>query len=73
MPLAATSFNAAVRWMGGKRWQLLHRLAYGAAMAGVVHFFWQGKAALWTPIYYGMVLGALLLYRGVYWIRQRMA
>ncbi len=72
-PLAATSFNAAVRWMGGKRWQLLHRLAYGAAMAGVVHFFWQGKAALWTPIYYGMVLGALLLYRGVYWIRQRMA
>ena len=72
-PLAATSFNAAVRWMGGKRWQLLHRLAYGAAMAGVGHFFWQGKAALWTPIYYGMVLGALLLYRGVYWIRQRMA
>lgn len=72
-PLAATSFNAAVRWMGGKRWQLLHRLAYGAAMAGVIHFFWQGKAALWTPIYYGMFLGALLLYRGVYWIRQRMA
>lgn len=71
VPLAATSFNAAVRWMGGKRWQLLHRLAYVSAMAGVVHFFWQGKAALWTPIYYGLFLGALLLYRIGYWVTHR--
>jgi sulfoxide reductase heme-binding subunit YedZ len=70
-PLAATSFNGAIRWMGGKRWQLLHRLAYVAAFAGVAHFFWQGKAALWTPIYYGMFLGVLLLYRVVYSLRHR--
>ena len=70
-PLAATSFNTAVRWMGAKRWQLLHRLAYVSAMAGVVHFFWQGKAALWTPIYYGLFLAVLLLYRIGYWVTHR--
>jgi hypothetical protein len=70
-PLAATSFQAAIRWMGGRKWQLLHRLAYVAAAAGVVHFFWQGKAALWTPIYYGVFLGVLLLYRAVYWVVKR--
>ena len=72
-PLAATSFNTAVRWMGAKRWQLLHRLAYVSAMAGVVHFFWQGKAALWTPIYYGLFLAVLLLYRIGYWVTRRKA
>lgn len=71
IPLAATSFQSAIRWMGGKRWQLLHRLAYFSAAAGVVHFFWQGKAALWTPIYYGMFLGALMAYRLVYWVSHR--
>lgn len=70
-PLAATSFQGAIRWMGGKNWQRLHRLAYLAAIAGVVHFFWQGKAALWTPIYYGIFLGVLLLYRVVYWARYQ--
>jgi len=38
-----------------------------------VHFLWQGKAALWTPIYYGMFLGALLLYRAGYWALHRKA
>ena len=73
VPLAATSFNAAIRWIGGKRWQLLHRLAYVSAMAGVVHYFWQGKAALWPPIYYGLFLGTLLLYRIGYWMTHRKA
>jgi hypothetical protein len=41
--------------------------------AGVVHFFWQGKAALWTPIYYGAFLGLLLAYRVGYWVRKRRA
>jgi len=70
-PLAATSFNAAIRWMGAKRWQLLHRLSYVSALAGVIHFFWQGKAALWTPIYYGIFLGLLLLFRVAYWAARR--
>jgi methionine sulfoxide reductase heme-binding subunit len=72
-PLAATSFNAAIRWMGARRWQMLHRLAYVSAAAGVIHFFWQGKAALWTPIYYGLFLAALLLFRIGYWVTHRKA
>jgi sulfoxide reductase heme-binding subunit YedZ len=35
--LAATSFNAAVRWIGGKRWKNLHRLAYVAAGLAAYH------------------------------------
>ena len=70
---ALTSFNAAIRRLGARRWQLLHKLAYVSAAAGVVHFFWQGKAALWTPIYYGMFLGVLLLYRLGYWATHRKA
>jgi sulfoxide reductase heme-binding subunit YedZ len=73
VPLALTSFNAAIRRLGARRWQLLHKLAYVSAAAGVVHFFWQGKAALWTPIYYGMFLGVLLLYRLGYWATHRKA
>lgn len=70
-PLAMTSFNAAIRRLGGKKWQLLHRLAYVSAVAGVVHFFWQGKAALWTPIYYGVFLAVLLLYRAGWWLSHK--
>jgi sulfoxide reductase heme-binding subunit YedZ len=73
LPLAATSSNAAIRALGGRNWQRLHRLAYPAAAAGVVHFFWQGKAALWTPIYYGAVLAVLLAYRVGYWLHKRKA
>jgi sulfoxide reductase heme-binding subunit YedZ len=35
--LAATSFNAAVRWLGGRRWKTLHRLAYVAAALAAYH------------------------------------
>ena len=40
-PLAATSTNYMIKRLGPKRWQALHRLVYGAAIAGVVHFYWQ--------------------------------
>jgi sulfoxide reductase heme-binding subunit YedZ len=68
VPLAATAWAGAIKRMGGKRWQQLHRLVYVAAIAGVVHYYWQGKAALWEPIYWGMGVGVLLLYRTVHWI-----
>lgn len=35
--LAATSFNAAVRWLGGRRWKRLHRLVYIAAGLVIYH------------------------------------
>lgn len=67
-PLAATSFDAAIRWMGGKRWRLLHRLIYLSAIAGIVHYAWQGKSLVREPLYYAAILVALLLVRVVLWL-----
>jgi methionine sulfoxide reductase heme-binding subunit len=64
-PLALTSFNAAIRWMGGRRWQLLHRLIYLSAAAAIVHYLWQYKALTMPPLIHGMILGFLLLIRVV--------
>ncbi|MEY3524532.1 MAG: hypothetical protein RIR92_597 [Pseudomonadota bacterium] len=41
LPLALTSFNAAVRWLGGKRWQQLHRLVYLLPVFALLHFYWM--------------------------------
>ena len=72
LPLAATSFNTAIRWLGGRRWQALHRLVYVAALLSVLHFFWMrtGKndfAEVWV---YAAVLIGLMTWR-VWWWRQR--
>ena len=72
LPLAATSFNTAIRWLGGKRWQALHRLVYVAALLSVLHFFWMrtGKnnfAEVWV---YAAVLIGLMAWR-VWWRRKR--
>ena len=72
LPLAATSFNTAIRWLGGRRWQALHRLVYVAALLSVLHFFWMrtGKndfAEVWV---YAAVLIGLMTWR-VWWWRKR--
>ena len=38
-PLAATTFNRAIKAMGGKRWQALHRSVYAVAGLALLHFF----------------------------------
>jgi methionine sulfoxide reductase heme-binding subunit len=63
LPLALTSTSWAIRKLGGKRWQLLHRLIYVSAIAGVIHFLWLVKADISEPATFGAILGALLLYR----------
>ena len=63
IPLAITSPNRVVRWMGGKRWQLLHRLVYAVALCGVFHYLWLVKADTSRPLRYGAVVAVLLLYR----------
>jgi len=67
IPLAVTSTKWAIRKLG-KRWQVLHRLIYFSAAAGVIHYIWLVKADLKKPLEYAAVLGALLLYRVVVWI-----
>lgn len=60
IPLAVTSTNAMVRRLGARRWQLLHRLVYAIAIAGVVHWWWLVKADVRLPLAYGAVLALLL-------------
>jgi len=68
VPLALTSTNAMIKWMGGKRWRALHRLAYVAAIAGVIHYYLQVKADVRQPLAFAAVLAILFGYRLlVYW------
>jgi sulfoxide reductase heme-binding subunit YedZ len=60
VPLAITSTKGWVRRLGGKRWQLLHRLVYLATAAGLVHYFWLVKKDVTDPIYWGVALLFLL-------------
>lgn len=62
-PLALTSTRGWIRRLGGKRWQRLHRLIYLSAAAGVVHYLWLVKSDIRSPVFYGVILGILLLYR----------
>jgi len=74
VPLAATSTNAMIKRLGGKRWRALHRLAYVAAAAGVIHYYMQVKADVRQPLVFAAVLAILFGYRLMdYWRRQSMA
>lgn len=70
-PLALTSFNRAVRALGGRRWQALHRLVYAVAVLVLLHFFWMksGKNDFAEVGVYGAVLAALLGWRFGRWAR----
>jgi len=65
LPLALTSTAASIRWLGGKRWQSLHRLIYASAIAGVVHFWWLVKRDLTRPEMMAAILTLLLGFRVV--------
>ncbi|MBC7446056.1 MAG: sulfoxide reductase heme-binding subunit YedZ [Polaromonas sp.] len=64
-PLAATSFNAAIKALGAKRWQRLHKLVYLIAGLGILHFFWMraGKNNFSEVFVYAAVIAALLGWR----------
>jgi sulfoxide reductase heme-binding subunit YedZ len=74
VPLAVTSTNGMVRRLGGKRWQLLHKLVYLIAPLGILHFWWMraGKHDFNKPILFGMIVLALLGIR-VWWARSKAA
>ena len=57
--------------MGGKRWQMLHRLIYFSGIAGVVHYYWLVKSDIRLPVMYGAFVGVLLLYRAAVWALKR--
>lgn len=74
IPLAATSTNAMIRRLGGKRWQWLHRLIYVIAPLAILHFWWMkaGKHNFTEPIIYGSILAVLLGLR-VFWALRKQA
>lgn len=71
LALALTSFQRAVRLMGGARWQALHRSVYAVTALAVLHFYWMraGKNDFAEVAVYAALLGGLLLWR--LWYRRR--
>jgi sulfoxide reductase heme-binding subunit YedZ len=70
VPLAATSTAGMIRRLGGRRWNLLHRLVYVTGVLGVIHYWWLVKADISRPLAYGVVVALLLGFR-IYWSRWR--
>jgi len=72
-PLAATSFNRAIKAMGAKRWQKLHKLVYAIAGFGILHFFWMraGKNNFAEVAVYALILSALLGWRVWYFYSKK--
>ena len=64
-PLALTSSNWMIRWLGARRWQALHRSVYVVAALAVLHFFWMraGKNNFTEVAVYAAVLVTLLAWR----------
>ena len=64
-PLAATSFNKAIKALGVKRWQLLHKLVYAVSGLGLLHFFWMraGKNNFAEVFVYAAIVALLLGWR----------
>lgn len=69
IPLAATSTNAMVRRLGGKRWRSLHRAVYAIGILGVLHYWWLVKKDITQPAIYAVLLAVLLGMR-VFWYLQ---
>ena len=72
-PLAATSFNAAIKAMGAKRWQVLHKLVYAIAGLGLLHFFWMrsGKNDFAEVFVYAAIIAVLLGWRLLQYFLKR--
>jgi len=71
-PLAATSFNRAIKAMGARRWQTLHKLVYVIALLGLLHFFWMraGKNNFAEVFVYAGIVAVLLAWRVWYFLRK---
>ncbi|MET0518120.1 MAG: ferric reductase-like transmembrane domain-containing protein, partial [Burkholderiaceae bacterium] len=71
LPLAATSFNRAIKALGAKRWQTLHKAVYAIILLGLLHFIWlrSGKNNFAETGVYGVIIALLLGWR--IWQRLR--
>jgi sulfoxide reductase heme-binding subunit YedZ len=65
VPLALTSTTGSIKRLGGKRWQQLHKLVYVSVCLGIVHYWWQVKPGVMTPMTVTVVMTILFLARPV--------
>jgi methionine sulfoxide reductase heme-binding subunit len=72
-PMAATSFNGAIKAMGAKRWQTLHKAIYVIAMLAILHFFWMraGKNNFTEVFVYATILATLLGWRVAQYVKKK--
>ena len=71
LPLALTSTNWSIRKLGGKNWSRLHSLVYVASICGIIHYWWQVKTGVLSPLRLTIVLAILLLARPILAFAQR--
>ncbi len=73
IPLAATSFNRAIKALGAKRWQTLHKTVYAVVLLGLLHFFWMkaAKNNFGEVAIYAAVIAVLLGWRMQRWLKSR--
>lgn len=65
LPLAATSFDRAIKALGAARWRTLHRAVYAIALLAVLHFYWMraGKHDFAEVDLYAAIVAVLLGWR----------
>jgi len=63
IPLALTSTRTMIRRLGGRKWNLLHRLVYITAICGAIHYLWLVKVVTPPQIIYAAIIAMLLGYR----------
>lgn len=71
VPLAITSTAGWIRRLGGRGWRILHRAIYISAVCGVIHYYWLVKSAVLRPIFYGVLVTLLLVWRVGNWVVRR--
>jgi methionine sulfoxide reductase heme-binding subunit len=73
IPLVLTSTTGWIRRLGGRNWNLLHKLVYISAAAGVLHYYWKVSIKLppTNPMIYAGIVAALLAWRVWQWGKRR--
>ena len=69
IPLAVTSTKGWIRRLG-RQWATLHRLIYLSGVAAALHFIWKVKVVIGEPVYYAVLLTALLGVRVAWALRK---
>jgi sulfoxide reductase heme-binding subunit YedZ len=65
VPLAETSNNSVVRYLGGQIWARPHKVVYLAAAGAALHYVLLVKAWPMELLVYAAIVATLLAYRAV--------